>query len=59
MRINIEEISQKSINNGTEATLRLVLSFDEEDYYLYDRLIERLKVSIPEFQGAKLLSIEN
>lgn len=30
---------------------------EEEDYYLYDRLIERVRLSIPEFREAVLMEM--
>lgn len=57
MMINIEEISQKSEENGTWARLYLLISVDEEDYYLYERLVERMKLGIPEFMEARLIEI--
>lgn len=58
MLINIEEISQKTEGeNGGLARLYLVVSVDEEDYYLYERLVERMKLGIPEFKEAQLVEI--
>lgn len=58
MLINIEEISQKTEGeNGALARLYLVVSVDEEDYYLYERLVERMKLGIPEFKEAQLVEI--
>ncbi len=55
MLINIEEISQKvEGENGEKARLYLLVSVDEEDYYLYERLVERMKLGIPEFCEAQL-----
>ena len=56
MRINIEEISQESSSEGL-ARLTIAVSIDEEDYYLYERLVERMKLSIAEFRSAKLLEL--
>lgn len=58
MLINIEEISQKAEGeDGTLARLYLLVSIDEEDYYLYERLVERMKLGIPEFREAQLAEI--
>ena len=55
MEINIEEISQRTINDGKDALLYLLLSVDEEDYYLYDRLVERMKMELKDFKEARLI----
>ena len=34
-----------------------VLTSDEEDYYLYERLVERMKFDLPEFVEATLISV--
>ncbi len=57
MRINIDEIAQKTESNGELARLYLLLSMDEDDYYLYDRLIERVKLSVPEYRNSSLVEI--
>jgi (p)ppGpp synthase/HD superfamily hydrolase len=45
MLLNIDEISQKMEGeNGELARLDLLVSIDEEDYYLYERLVERMKL---------------
>jgi GTP diphosphokinase / guanosine-3',5'-bis(diphosphate) 3'-diphosphatase len=55
MAINIEEIAQKSEGNGELARLHLTVSVDEDDYYLYERLVERLKLGLKEFREAVLI----
>ncbi len=57
MRINIEEIAQKSESDGDLARLYLLISIEEEDYYIYERLVERLKLSITEFKEAKMMKV--
>ena len=57
MQINIEEISQRTINDGKDALLYLLLSVDEEDYYLYDRLVERMKMELKDFKEARLIEM--
>lgn len=58
MLINIEEISQKvEGEHGELARLYLLVSVNEEDYYLYERLVERMKLGIPEFKQAQLIEI--
>ena len=54
MRINIEEIAQKSESDGALARLYLLISIEEEDHYMYERLVERLKLSIKEFKEAEM-----
>ena len=45
MLINIEEISQKVEGENNElARLYLLVAVNEEDYYLYERLVERMKL---------------
>jgi hypothetical protein len=55
MMINIEEIAQKSEAEGSLARLYLSVSVDEDDYYLYERLVERLKLGLKEFKEAILI----
>lgn len=56
MKINIEDIN--SVHDNPEQTIiRLTLRLDEEDYYLFDRLIERIRIGIPEYIEGKLHSL--
>ena len=55
MRINIDEISQNSEQNGDLARLHLSISVDEDDYYLYERLVERMKLGLKEFKESVLV----
>jgi hypothetical protein len=57
MEINIEEISQRTVNDWKDALLYLLLSVDEEDYYLYDRLVERMKMELKDFKEARLIEM--
>jgi hypothetical protein len=34
-----------------------ILTSEEEDYYLYDRLVERMRFELPELLEAKLISV--
>ncbi len=43
--------------DGEIARLYLLVSVDEEDYYLYERIVERLKLGVKEFREAKLIDI--
>jgi GTP diphosphokinase / guanosine-3',5'-bis(diphosphate) 3'-diphosphatase len=54
--LDIESLSTENRSEGRVID-RFVLHSDEEDYYLYERLIERLKFDIPEFIEGKLVSI--
>ena len=55
MRINIDEISQNSEQNGDLARLHLSISVDEDDYYLYERLVERMKLGLKEFRESVMI----
>ncbi len=54
--LNIESLSTENLGNG-KVVDHFTLKGDEEDYYLYERLIERLKFDIPEMLESKLVSI--
>jgi GTP pyrophosphokinase len=58
MKINILEISQKSENSGKSARILFSLRTEEEDYYLYERLVERIRLGIPEFRESKLIEMK-
>ena len=58
MRINILEISQKNEDEGKTARILFCLRTEEEDYYLYERLIERVKLAIPEFRYSQLIEMK-
>lgn len=57
MRINILEISQKSETGGRRARMVFDLMTEEEDYYMYERLVERIRLGIPEFKESKLIEM--
>lgn len=44
MRINILEITQKSESDGKTARITFDLLAEDEDYYMYERLIERIRL---------------
>lgn len=57
MNINIEEIrATKTPDNLSR--IELTLKIEDEDYYLFDRLVERVKISMPEFREAKLIEMK-
>ena len=57
MRINIDEISQSSERDGDLARLHLSISVDEDDYYLYERLVERMKLGLKEFKESVMIGV--
>ena len=56
MKMNIEELHTERIDDGT-TRINLVLKTEDEDYYIYDRLVDRLKISVPEFISARLVEL--
>lgn len=54
--INIESLTTSKLPNG-DVSDRFILHSDEEDYYIYDRLVERFRFAIPEFVDMKLISM--
>jgi GTP diphosphokinase / guanosine-3',5'-bis(diphosphate) 3'-diphosphatase len=54
--INIESLTTKKLENNTVSDT-FILHTDEEDYYLYDRLVERFRFAIPEFVEMHLISM--
>ncbi len=57
MKINILEIAQKSEEGGKTARITFDLLTEEEDYYMYERLVERIRLAIPEYVDSKLLEM--
>ena len=57
MELNIESLSVAPFENGLGKN-QLTLHTKDEDYYIYDRLIERLHFEVPEFKEGKLLSMK-
>lgn len=56
MRINIDEMSAHIDSDGLSHVI-FSLKTEEEDYYLFERLMERVKLSILEFRDGKLLEM--
>ncbi len=56
MQINIEDLHTEKIDEN-DIRMLLTLHIEQEDYYIYDRLIERVRVSIPALRSTKLLSL--
>jgi GTP diphosphokinase / guanosine-3',5'-bis(diphosphate) 3'-diphosphatase len=54
--LNIESVKAEKINSH-KVLDTFVLTSEEEDYYLYDRLIERMRFELPELLEAKLISL--
>lgn len=54
--INIESLTTEKLSDG-KVLDRFVLHTDEEDYYLYDRLVERFRFAIPEFIEMHLIGM--
>lgn len=57
MRINIDEMSARTNEDGLSHIV-FSLKTEEEDYYLFERLMERVRVSITEFKEGKLLEMK-
>lgn len=56
MEINIESLKTESLTDETVKDT-FVLHTNDEDYYIYDRLVERLRFDIREFIEAKLIKM--
>lgn len=57
MRVNIDEMSMYTDEDGY-ARIMFCLKIEEEDYYLFERLMERVRLSIAEFKEGKLLEMK-
>ena len=57
MDINILEIAQKMDIGGKSARITFDLLTEEEDYYMYERLVERIRLGIPEYMESKLIEM--
>lgn len=57
MRINIDEMSARTEADGLSHVV-FSLKTEEEDYYLFERLMERVKLSIGEFKEGRLLEMK-
>ena len=56
MQLNIESLAVATLPDGLGKDT-ITLRTDDEDYYIYERLIERMKFDVPEFREAKLISM--
>ena len=54
MDLDIESIHTENLTEW-KVLDHFILRSDEEDYYIYDRLIERMKFDIPELVDSKLI----
>jgi len=54
MKIDVDAMSASKIEDNL-SRIEFTLKFEEEDYYLFDRLIGRIKLAIPEFKSGNLL----
>jgi hypothetical protein len=57
MNINIDELKTEKIENNC-IKINLILESKQEDYYVYERLIEKIKLKIKEFKEIKLIDIK-
>lgn len=57
--VSIEQIQDYSDDDLNQKNVKILLklSSEEEDYYLYDRIIERFTLMVPEYRSAKLIDI--
>lgn len=55
--LNIEGLHTEDLDKG-KVRDHFILSSDEEDYYLYERVIDRIRFDIPEFIDSKLISFK-
>lgn len=56
MGLNIDALTTHALSDGLVMD-HFTLSTDEEDYYITDRLTDRLQLEIPEFIEAKLIKM--
>ncbi len=57
MRVNIEEMHACKNQDGLSC-VTFSLKTEEEDYYLFERLLERVRLSIVEFKDGKLVDLK-
>ena len=57
MELNIEDIQIQTLSNGLKKNI-FTLRSDDEDYYLYERLSERIRFIIPDIKDLELISIK-
>jgi (p)ppGpp synthase/HD superfamily hydrolase len=55
--LNIESLHTEQLENDIVRD-HFILSSEEEDYYLYERVIDRIQFEIPEFLTSKLISFQ-
>lgn len=55
--LNIESLHTEDLEKG-KVRDHFILSSEEEDYYLYERVIDRIQFEIPEFVASKLISFK-
>lgn len=55
--LNIRNMSANDIGGGWSLKILFTFETEEEDYYIYDRLEDRLRFDIPELQSVKLISM--
>ncbi len=57
MRINIDEMNAYTGKDGLSHII-FALKTEEEDYYLFERFMERVRLSIVEFKEGKLIEMK-
>jgi (p)ppGpp synthase/HD superfamily hydrolase len=57
MHINIDDLTVNKVS-GQLSRIVFTLRIEEEDYYMFDRLLERVKLSIAEFREGSLLEMK-
>lgn len=57
MELNIEDIQIKTLPNRLKKNI-FTLRSDDEDYYIYERLAERIRFAIPDIKDLELISIK-
>jgi acetolactate synthase small subunit len=55
--LNIESLHTENLEKG-KVRDHFILSSEEEDYYLYERVIDRIRFEIPDFIESKLISFK-
>jgi GTP diphosphokinase / guanosine-3',5'-bis(diphosphate) 3'-diphosphatase len=55
--LNIESLNTDNLDGG-KVRDHFILSSEEEDYYLYERVIDRIRFEIPDFIESKLISFK-
>jgi uncharacterized protein with ACT and thioredoxin-like domain len=57
MKLSIEELSTHRMKDGNVINT-LTLESDEEDYFIFERLTEKVRFSMPEFVSTKLIEMK-